>query len=80
MDSRGCLKISEAARRCEKKLIDAFHTDSTAFRGDRYNAVETPDETWGCARMVSRRFAAKPHKSFAAICHTGGYVREGLFR
>ena len=45
--------------------------DSTAFTGHRYNAARTPDETWGCARMVSRGVAAKPQESFAAIAHLG---------
>ena len=40
------LKIYEAARRCRPKIIPV-HTNSTAFKGDRYNAVKTPDETWG---------------------------------
>ena len=50
------LKIYEAARRGGEKTakIITAHTDSTAFKGNLYNAVKTPDETWGCARMVSR--------------------------
>ena len=71
--------MSEAARRCVKKLIGAFRTDSTTFQGDRYSAVETPNETWGCARMVSWRFAAKPHKSVAAIPPPGP-IRERAIR
>ena len=52
--------------------------DSTAFKGDRYNAVSTPDETWGCARMVTRGFAAKPQESFAAIAHLGPMQERGV--
>ena len=60
------------------KIINAFRNNSTAFAGHRYNAARTPDETWGCARLVSRGVAAKPQESFAAIAHLGP-MQERVF-